>query len=94
MKHDAPMTVGEQAAEWLLRWHCGELSIAECYAYLQWLKSSPMHIAETLRMCRLHLLLESTKLQLFTTNEDSFANVVELAASEPFEARLARAVRS
>jgi transmembrane sensor len=40
------------------------------------------------------LLLESTKLQLFTTNEDSFANVVELAASEPFEARLARAVRS
>jgi transmembrane sensor len=73
-----PMSIPEQAAEWLLRWHCGDLSIAERFEYLQWLKTSPVHIAETLRMCRLYSWLENTKLTLFITNEDSFSNVVEL----------------
>lgn len=73
-----PMSIPEQAAEWLLRWHCGDLSIAERFEYLTWLKTSPVHIAETLRMCRLFSWLEVTKLKLFVTNEDSFSNVVEL----------------
>src|SRR6185503_4491603 len=73
-----PMSIPEQAAEWLLRWHCGDLSIAERFEYLQWLKTSPVHIAETLRMCRLWSWLESTKLKLFITNEDSYTNIVEL----------------
>ena len=73
-----PMSIPEQAAEWLLRWHCGDLSIAERFEYLTWLKTSPVHIAETLRMCRLYSWLEATKLKLFVTNEDNFSNVVEL----------------
>jgi transmembrane sensor len=73
-----PMSIPEQAAEWLLRWHCGDLSIAERFEYLTWLKTSPVHIAETLRMCRLYSWLEATKLKLFVTNEDTFSNVVEL----------------
>ena len=77
-----PMSIPEQAAEWLLRWHCGDLSIAERFEYLQWLKTSPVHIAETLRMCRLYSWLENTKLKLFVTNEDSFSNVVELPPRE------------
>jgi ferric-dicitrate binding protein FerR (iron transport regulator) len=77
-----PMSIPEQAAEWLLRWHCGDLSIAERFEYLQWLKTSPVHIAETLRMCRLYSWLENTKLKLFITNEDSFSNVVELPPRE------------
>src|ERR1044072_8638270 len=77
-----PMSIPEQAAEWLLRWHCGDLSIAERFEYLQWLKTSPVHIAETLRMCRLYSWLENTKLKLFITNEDSFSNVVELPPPE------------
>ncbi len=77
-----PMSIPEQAAEWLLRWHCGDLSIAERFEYLQWLKTSPVHIAETLRMCRLYSWLENTKLRLFVTNEDSFSNVVELPPRE------------
>jgi transmembrane sensor len=77
-----PMSIPEQAAEWLLRWHCGDLSIAERFEYLQWLKTSPVHIAETLRMCRLYSWLENTKLKLFLTNEDSFSNVVELPPRE------------
>ena len=77
-----PTSIPEQAAEWLLRWHCGDLSIAERFEYLQWLKTSPVHIAETLRMCRLYSWLENTKLKLFITNEDSFSNVVELPPRE------------
>jgi transmembrane sensor len=77
-----PMSIPEQAAEWLLRWHCGDLSIAERFEYLQWLKTSPVHIAETLRMCRMYSWLQNTKLKLFITNEDSFSNVVELPPRE------------
>lgn len=77
-----PMSIPEQAAEWLLRWHCGDLSIAERFEYLQWLKTSPVHIAETLRMCRLYSWLENTKLKLYITNEDNFSNVVELPPRE------------
>jgi transmembrane sensor len=77
-----PMSIPEQAAEWLLRWHCGDLNIAERFEYLQWLKTSPVHIAETLRMCRLYSWLENTKLKLFITNEDNFSNVVELPPRE------------
>ena len=77
-----PMSIPEQAAEWLLRWHCGDLSIAERFEYLTWLKTSPVHIAETLRMCRLYSWLENTKLNLFITNEDTFSNVVELPPRE------------
>lgn len=77
-----PLSIQEQAAEWLLRWHCGDLSIAERFEYLQWLKTSPVHIAETLRMCRLYSWLENTKLKLFITNEDNFSNVVELPPRE------------
>src|SRR5678815_3230814 len=87
------MSIPEQAAEWLLRWHCGDLSIAERFEYLQWLKTSPVHIAETLRMCRLYSWLENTKLKLFITNEDSFSNVVELPPRER-EAMAARGVRA
>jgi transmembrane sensor len=77
-----PLSIPEQAAEWLLRWHCGDLTIAERFEYLQWLKTSPVHIAETLRMCRLYSWLESTKLKLFITNEDSFSNIVPLPPRE------------
>lgn len=95
-----PMSVGEQAAAWLLRWHSGDLTTAERHEYLQWLKTSPVHIAETLRVCRSYSWLASTKLQLFFTNEDSFSNLVELPPPtdvqrvDPFEAKLASAARS
>jgi hypothetical protein len=54
-----PVSIREIAAEWLLRWHCGDLSIAERFEYLQWLKTSPVHIAETLRLCRVYSWMET-----------------------------------
>ena len=76
-----PMSIPEQAAEWLLRWHCGDLSIAERFEYLTWLKTSPVHIAETLRMCRLYSWLQNTKLNLFVTNEDTLLERGRAAAA-------------
>jgi transmembrane sensor len=88
------MSIPEQAAEWLLRWHCGDLSIAERFEYLQWLKTSPVHIAETLRMCRLFSWLENTKLKLYVTNEDTFSNVVPLGPHENEKAKARNASRA
>jgi len=73
------MSIPEQAAEWLLRWQAGDVNVAERYEYLQWLKTSPVHIAEMLRVCRLHSWLKDAKLNLYITNEDTFSNVVALA---------------
>ena len=88
------MSIPEQAAEWLLRWHCGDLSIADRYEYLQWLKTSPVHIAEMLRMCRLYSWLETAKLKLYITNEDTFSNVVELAPPQREAVKARKASRA
>jgi transmembrane sensor len=76
------MSIPEQAAEWLLRWQGGDVNVAERYEYLQWLKTSPVHIAEMLRICRLHSWLKDAKLSLYVTNEDTFSNVVPLASQK------------
>lgn len=71
-------SIREHAAEWFLRLHAHDLSVAERFAYLQWLKASPAHIGETLQMCQLYSVLYPMKKQLFFTNEDDVSNVVRL----------------
>jgi transmembrane sensor len=83
-------SIREHAAEWFLRLHAHDLSVAERFAYLQWLKASPAHIGETLLMCKVYALLYPLKKQLFSTNEDDVSNVIEL----PRELGAAQASRS
>jgi transmembrane sensor len=71
-------SIREHAAEWFLRLHAHDLSVAERFAYLQWLKASPAHIGETLQICQLYSILYPMKQQLFFTNEDHVSNVIEL----------------
>jgi len=71
-------SIREHAAEWFLRLHAHDLSVAERFAYLQWLKASPAHIGETLQICKLYSLLYPLKQQLFFTNEDHVTNIIEL----------------
>ena len=87
------MSIPEQAAEWLLRWQAGDVNVAERYEYLQWLKTSPVHIAEMLRTCRLHSWLKDAKLNLYITNEDVFSNVVPLGQRERETAKAGNARR-
>jgi hypothetical protein len=59
--HSTLRSTSERAAEWLYHWNSGEMTGAEKYAYLQWLKASPLHIAEFLRVSRLYQLLHTLK---------------------------------
>ncbi len=76
------ISIREHAAEWFLRLHAHDLSVAERFAYLQWLKASPTHIGETLQICQLYSILYPMKQQLFFTNEDDVSNVIELPRHE------------
>ena len=93
-----PSSIREHAAEWFLRLHAHDLNVAERFAYLQWLKSSPVHIGETLQMCVLYSILYPMKKQLFFTNEDDVSNVIGLpsrdAPAEPTRTRTSWRVRS
>ena len=71
-------SIREHAAQWFLRLHAHDLSVAERFAYLQWLKASPAHIGETLQICQLYSILYPMKQQLFFTNEDDVSNVIDL----------------
>jgi transmembrane sensor len=77
-----PLSIREHAAEWFLRLHAHDLNVAERFAYLQWLKSSPVHVGETLQMCILYSILYPMRQQVFFTNEDDVSNVIELATRE------------
>jgi transmembrane sensor len=77
-----PLSIREHAAEWFLRLHAHDLNVAERFAYLQWLKASPLHIGETLQMFILYSILYPMKKQLFFTNEDDVSNVIELATRQ------------
>jgi transmembrane sensor len=81
-EEDTPASTRERAAEWFLRLHAHDLNIAERFAYLQWLKASPMHIVETLLICRLYSILYPMKKQLFFTTEDDVNNVIDLHTRE------------
>ncbi len=71
-------SIRERAAEWFLRLHARGLNVADRFAYLQWLKGSPVHIGETLQICQLYSILYPMKEQLFFTNEDDVTNVIDL----------------
>ncbi|MGH8237302.1 MAG: FecR family protein [Steroidobacteraceae bacterium] len=93
-----PSSIREHAAEWFLRLHAHDLNVAERFAYLQWLKASPLHIGETLHICVLYSILYPMKKQLFFTNEDDVSDVIELqsrdAAAAPTRTRASWHVRS
>lgn len=48
------LKAAEQAAGWLLVLQSGQLSRQERAEFVDWLRESPLHIAEMLRACRLH----------------------------------------
>jgi transmembrane sensor len=77
-----PMSIREHAAEWFLRLHARDLTVAERFAYLEWLKASPVHIGEIVQICHLYSVLYPMKKQLFFMNEDSLSNVIELPPRE------------
>jgi transmembrane sensor len=93
-----PSSIREHAAEWFLRLHAHDLNVAERFAYLQWLKASPVHIGETLQICKVYSILYQLKKQLFFKSQDEVSNVVALCsrdqAAEPARTRSSWHVRA
>jgi ferric-dicitrate binding protein FerR (iron transport regulator) len=56
------LTAVLEAAEWFVRLGDDHMSMQDRLRYLDWLKSSPIHVAETLRLVRLDEALRSNLL--------------------------------
>jgi transmembrane sensor len=58
------LRAASEAARWLMLLQTGELSSEQRSEFIDWLRESPLHVAEMLHMCRLHRdLLAFTKWQ-------------------------------
>lgn len=79
--------ISKEAAGWFVRLRDDKLSIADQYRYLVWLKQSPAHIAEMLRVCRLYVVMQAAKLQSFESSTASSSNVVGFTPREHGEPR-------
>lgn len=69
--------LSEEAAEWFLRLQDKRAAAADQREYLEWLKTSPEHIAEAIRIGQLHTLLASLKPITVSTGAET-RNVVHL----------------
>jgi transmembrane sensor len=84
-----------EAAEWWLRFEEGELSRENREALVDWLRESPLHVAELLRMAEVHSALEQFKgwADVSTSGWDQADTVVPMpqartsAAPEPQQHR-------
>lgn len=57
-KNDERARISERAADWYIRLRDEHLSVIDRKSYVQWLKQSPAHVAEMLRMEQLHGVLK------------------------------------
>jgi ferric-dicitrate binding protein FerR (iron transport regulator) len=57
------LPIMEEAAEWHLRLQDGDMPSGKRLSYLYWLKTSPVHIAEMLRMGELERRLRGAGLR-------------------------------
>lgn len=77
--------ISEQAADWLVYLKEGSLGVNERRRYVRWLKRSPAHIAEILRLSSLDGLLRTTDLDgilpilVEADPPEEASNVIELA---------------
>ena len=82
-EHDdnAMQPVSDQAAEWFIRLRDRDLTVAERRRYVRWLKQSPNHIAEFMRLCRLYGRVKRAKLPTLAPEADD-SNVIAMMQAE------------
>jgi transmembrane sensor len=82
-EHDdnAMQPVSDQAAQWFIRLRDRDLTVAERRKYVRWLKQSPDHIAEFMRLCRLYGRVKRAKLPTLAPQTDD-SNVVAMIQDE------------
>jgi transmembrane sensor len=59
-------SVNEQAAEWFIRLRDRDLTMVDRRKFVRWLKQSPSHIAEFMRLCQLYGRVKRAKVPTLT----------------------------
>ena len=77
--HDS---AGNQAAEWFIRLRDRDLTTADRRKFVRWLKQSPNHIAEFMRLCNLYGRVKRAKVPTLLPEEAEASNVVQLVQDE------------
>lgn len=82
-EHDDRVTqaVSDQAAEWFIRLRDRDLTAADRRKYMRWLKYSPSHIAEFMRLCQLYGRVKRAKVPTLLP-EDEASNIIALGSTE------------
>jgi transmembrane sensor len=75
-------SVNDQAAEWFIRLRDRDLTTADRRKFVRWLKQSPGHIAEFMRLCQLYGRVKRAKVPTLTP-DDAASNVIPLVQREP-----------
>src|SRR6185295_9415612 len=75
-------SVSDQAAEWFIRLRDRDLSAAERRKYVRWLKQSPSHISEFMRLCQLYGRVKRAKIPSSGCAEQDPSNVIALLQRE------------
>jgi transmembrane sensor len=74
--------ISEEAANWFVRLQDERVGGRERRRGLRWLKASPMHVAEALRVAQIYQMLRTMKVETDGTIEDLRSNVVEFVAPD------------
>ena len=64
-------SVNDQAAEWFIRLRDRDLTMADRRKFVRWLKQSPGHIAEFMRLCQLYGRVKRAKVPTLTPEDVS-----------------------
>lgn len=74
--------ISEEAAEWFVRIKDRDLDSTGQHEYVKWLKQSPLHVAEFLRVSQNYLRYRRAELPAFEPAESAESNVFELRLRE------------
>ncbi len=75
-------SVSDQAAEWFIRLKDRDLTAPQRRRFVRWLKQSPSHIAEFMRLCQLYGRVKRAKVPTLPPQEAT-SNVIPLALRDP-----------
>ena len=83
-EHDEGLaqSVSDQAAEWFIRLRDRDLTRSDRRKFVRWLKQSPSHIAEFMRLCNLYGRVKRAKVPTLLPEEEA-SNVIQLVQREP-----------
>ena len=69
----------EEAAQWFVRLRDDNLELGERLSYVRWLKQSPAHLREMLRICQLAGWLQGARLEQLVSQPGHSPSILEFS---------------